>query len=282
MGCLFAMFAGLFPRLALFILWIARPARIDAAFDTFLWPLLGIIFLPFATLMYVLLYTPVEVWSGGTGSGSYSPPCWTLAIGLPAPPSATSSPAGAAQPPRSSDQDARPAGMAACRGSHMAWIPDLPDGPAHRPSAPSCRCSSWWVPSARPQPPSRPASSTWPSRTCARCGRWSPVAVGMRLDRCPRRGVRSADGDKRRPGLQRRNELAWRLLPGGLRTAGAHWRWCSAWRSRLSCYWWSAVWWGSGRVAALRAVPWKVDIGRRGWVLLQTSMGSGRGAAGVG
>jgi hypothetical protein len=58
MGCLFAMFAGLFPRLALFILWIERPARIDAAFDTFLWPLLGIIFLPFATLMYVLLYTP--------------------------------------------------------------------------------------------------------------------------------------------------------------------------------------------------------------------------------
>ena len=58
MGCLFAMFAGLFPRLALFILWIARPARIDAAFDSFLWPLLGIIFLPFATLMYVLLYTP--------------------------------------------------------------------------------------------------------------------------------------------------------------------------------------------------------------------------------
>jgi hypothetical protein len=39
-------------------LWIAWPARIDAAFDTFLWPLLGIIFLPFATLMYVLLYTP--------------------------------------------------------------------------------------------------------------------------------------------------------------------------------------------------------------------------------
>jgi len=58
MGCLFALFAGIFPRLALFILWIARPERIDAAFDTFLWPLLGIIFLPFATLMYVILYTP--------------------------------------------------------------------------------------------------------------------------------------------------------------------------------------------------------------------------------
>jgi hypothetical protein len=58
MGCLFALMAGLFPRLALFIVWVARPARIDAAFDTFLLPLLGIIFLPFATLMYVLLYTP--------------------------------------------------------------------------------------------------------------------------------------------------------------------------------------------------------------------------------
>ena len=44
--------------LALLILWIARPARVDAAFDTWLLPLLGLIFLPFATLIYVLLYTP--------------------------------------------------------------------------------------------------------------------------------------------------------------------------------------------------------------------------------
>ena len=58
MGCLFAMFAGLFPRLGLFIIWVARPVFVDAAFDTFIWPLLGIIFLPFATLIYVLLYTP--------------------------------------------------------------------------------------------------------------------------------------------------------------------------------------------------------------------------------
>ena len=34
--------AGFFPRLALFILWVARLTRIDAAFDTFLLPLLGI------------------------------------------------------------------------------------------------------------------------------------------------------------------------------------------------------------------------------------------------
>jgi hypothetical protein len=58
MGCLFALFAGLFPRLGLFIIWVARPALVDAAFDTFILPLLGIIFLPFATLIYVVLYTP--------------------------------------------------------------------------------------------------------------------------------------------------------------------------------------------------------------------------------
>jgi hypothetical protein len=67
MGCLFAIFAGAFPRLAVLIVWIARPERVDAAFNTFLWPLLGIIFLPFATLIYLLLYTPGRGLSGWDG-----------------------------------------------------------------------------------------------------------------------------------------------------------------------------------------------------------------------
>ena len=58
MGCLFALMAGIFPRLALFIVWLARPALVGAAFSTWIIPLLGIIFLPFATLMYVILYIP--------------------------------------------------------------------------------------------------------------------------------------------------------------------------------------------------------------------------------
>ena len=58
MGCLFALMAGIFPRLALFIVWVARPALVGAAFSTWIIPLLGIIFLPFATLMYVILYVP--------------------------------------------------------------------------------------------------------------------------------------------------------------------------------------------------------------------------------
>jgi hypothetical protein len=62
MGCLFALMAGLFPRLALFIVWVARPVLVSAAFSTWIVPLLGIIFLPFATLMYVILYTPGWGW----------------------------------------------------------------------------------------------------------------------------------------------------------------------------------------------------------------------------
>jgi hypothetical protein len=65
MGCLFAIFAGVFPRLALFVVWVARPKLVDAAFDGFLLPLLGIIFLPFATLIYVILYTPGVGVTGG-------------------------------------------------------------------------------------------------------------------------------------------------------------------------------------------------------------------------
>src|ERR687889_1028513 len=57
-GCLFALFGGLFPRLALLILWIARPVLVEAAFNTFILPLLGIIFLPFTTLIYVIVYVP--------------------------------------------------------------------------------------------------------------------------------------------------------------------------------------------------------------------------------
>jgi hypothetical protein len=59
MGCLFAIFAGCFPRVATLLIWLARPSLFDAAFSgSWLWPVLGIIFLPFTTLMYVLVWTP--------------------------------------------------------------------------------------------------------------------------------------------------------------------------------------------------------------------------------
>jgi hypothetical protein len=59
MGCLFALFAGLFPRLGVLFIWLARPALFSAAFGgSWFWPLLGVIFLPFTTLMYVILWSP--------------------------------------------------------------------------------------------------------------------------------------------------------------------------------------------------------------------------------
>lgn len=55
--CLFALLAGVFPRIAFAIYWIARPGVVDAVFGTFVWPLLGLIFVPFTTLMYTILWT---------------------------------------------------------------------------------------------------------------------------------------------------------------------------------------------------------------------------------
>ena len=58
MPCLFAMFAGLFPRLGTLFIWLARPSYFSAAFGgSWFWPILGIIFLPFTTLMYVILWS---------------------------------------------------------------------------------------------------------------------------------------------------------------------------------------------------------------------------------
>jgi hypothetical protein len=57
--CLFAILAGLAPRIAFAILWLARPNVVAAAFgDVLLWPLLGLVFLPFTTLMYTILWGP--------------------------------------------------------------------------------------------------------------------------------------------------------------------------------------------------------------------------------
>ncbi len=58
MGCLFALLAVFAPRLALFFLWIFTPL-VQAAFDSWLWPLLGLIFAPFTTLMYVFVVAPL-------------------------------------------------------------------------------------------------------------------------------------------------------------------------------------------------------------------------------
>lgn len=59
MPCLFAVMAGFFPRIADLILWLARPTMFTAPFNgNWFWPVLGIIFLPFTTLFFVIMWTP--------------------------------------------------------------------------------------------------------------------------------------------------------------------------------------------------------------------------------
>jgi len=53
-GCLTAVVAS-FSRIMLLFAWLARPAMMNAAFSSFIIPCLGFLFLPFTTLMYVLL-----------------------------------------------------------------------------------------------------------------------------------------------------------------------------------------------------------------------------------
>lgn len=58
MGCLLGLTAGFFPRLALLIVWLAT-REVDQAYDSFVVPLLGLIFLPLTTLVYALAYSPI-------------------------------------------------------------------------------------------------------------------------------------------------------------------------------------------------------------------------------
>jgi hypothetical protein len=63
MGCLLALLAGFAPRVALVLVWIFTNL-VDRAFSGFLVPLLGLIVFPYATLFYVLAYSPALGVSG--------------------------------------------------------------------------------------------------------------------------------------------------------------------------------------------------------------------------
>ena len=58
MCCFFATLLFFGPRLAFLIYWLfpAGAVKINLAFNTFIWPLLGLIFLPWTTLMYVIIF----------------------------------------------------------------------------------------------------------------------------------------------------------------------------------------------------------------------------------
>jgi len=65
MGCLIALVAVFMPRVALFIIWVFTPYVSRAFHGGFIWPFLGLLFLPFTTLAYTFAWSPTV---GVTGS----------------------------------------------------------------------------------------------------------------------------------------------------------------------------------------------------------------------
>ena len=62
-GCLVVLLSFISARLALLAVWIFSDL-VTRAFSSFIVPLLGLIFLPWTTLFYVLVYSPVTHVSG--------------------------------------------------------------------------------------------------------------------------------------------------------------------------------------------------------------------------
>ena len=56
MCCFFTALVLFGPRLAVLIWWLFAPVYIGAAFNTWIWPLLAWIFLPWTLLMYLIIY----------------------------------------------------------------------------------------------------------------------------------------------------------------------------------------------------------------------------------
>ena len=51
------------PRFAFLLVWIFGD-RVDAAFSSWIWPLLGLLFFPWTILVYILVWGPVHGVSG--------------------------------------------------------------------------------------------------------------------------------------------------------------------------------------------------------------------------
>jgi hypothetical protein len=62
--CFFLTVLLLGPRVGILLWWLFEPNRWDAAFSSVFWPILGFIFLPWTTLMFVLVapFGNVEEW----------------------------------------------------------------------------------------------------------------------------------------------------------------------------------------------------------------------------
>jgi hypothetical protein len=63
MCCFLLLFSALVPRFAIIAMWLFG-SRVDAAFSSALWPLLGLLVAPWTTLMYLIVWSPIGGVSG--------------------------------------------------------------------------------------------------------------------------------------------------------------------------------------------------------------------------
>jgi hypothetical protein len=61
--CLLILLGGFGPRIAFAAWWIFGD-KVDAAFDGWIWPLLGLLFLPWTSICYVLAWGALDGVSG--------------------------------------------------------------------------------------------------------------------------------------------------------------------------------------------------------------------------
>ena len=87
MCCFFLLFAALGPRFAIIAMWLFGN-RVDLAFGSWLWPLLGLLVAPWTTLMYLLAWSPSVASRVASGSSSVSGLRSTWRRTLPSPPAA--------------------------------------------------------------------------------------------------------------------------------------------------------------------------------------------------
>ena len=62
MCCFLTTLVLLGPRIAALVWWLFWPLRWNAAFSSIIWPILGIIFVPWTTLMYVIIFPVAGFW----------------------------------------------------------------------------------------------------------------------------------------------------------------------------------------------------------------------------
>ena len=56
MCCVFSILVLIGPRAGIIVWWLIQPLRFSLTFSTILWPILGIIFLPWTTLMVLIVF----------------------------------------------------------------------------------------------------------------------------------------------------------------------------------------------------------------------------------